>query len=123
VEKLGMKNCPKCGVELQNPPTGRPKTYCGQVCRRLVEFEIRRLTRNLEALDAQRIHLEQPGVAAARMRDVYGRSHEKQLADVQHSIETIENRLRVLLGGESDGRELFLNLLTPGEKKVINDGK
>jgi hypothetical protein len=29
---------------LADPPTGRPPDYCSQACRRLAEFEVRRIT-------------------------------------------------------------------------------
>jgi hypothetical protein len=100
-----MNNCKKCGAPLQIPPTGRRPEYCGQGCRRLSEFEIRRLSRELDRLETQRINLAQPGIRSSRLRDIYGRSSEKQLTDTVHSIETVESRLRVLLGAESEEKE------------------
>jgi hypothetical protein len=105
VEKLDTKACLKCGAPIQGPATGRPKAYCGQVCRRLAEFEIRRLTRQLETLEAERLYLEQTGVARAGLRDAVGRTHKQQVADVKHSIEAIESRLRALLSDGSAGGE------------------
>src|SRR5262249_10487676 len=105
VEKLDMKACLKCSAPIQDPPTGRPRDYCSTACRRLSEFEIRRLTRQLETLEAERIYLEQPSIARSALRDMAGRTHKQQLADVRHSIETVESRLRTLLEDGSDGRE------------------
>ena len=34
--------CVTCGAPLEQPPTGRPRTYCGQACRRAAEYELRR---------------------------------------------------------------------------------
>jgi hypothetical protein len=100
-----MATCRKCSAPVLDPDVGRPRDYCSTACRRLVEFEIRRLTRQLEALEAERLHLEQPGIAKAGLHDTYGRTHKKQLADVQHSIKTVESRLHALLNDGSDGRE------------------
>jgi hypothetical protein len=95
-----VKQCRKCGAPLVVPPTGRPPDYCGQACRRISEFEIRRLVRQLDTLDEQQTHLTQPGIAASSLRDTYGRTHAQQLADVQGSIVALEKRLRALIGDE-----------------------
>jgi hypothetical protein len=34
--------CIVCGSELEQPATGRPRTYCGEPCRRAAEYELRR---------------------------------------------------------------------------------
>jgi hypothetical protein len=35
--------CAMCGKALVQPPTGRPRRYCGPVCRRAAEYELRRV--------------------------------------------------------------------------------
>jgi len=95
-----MRMCKKCGAPLTDPPTGRPPDYCGQACRRLAEFEIRRLVRQLDTRAEQHAALTQPGIAACSIRDTYGRTHAQQLADVRGSIAALENRLRALLSEE-----------------------
>jgi hypothetical protein len=49
--------CLKCGSPVARSPRGRPKTYCGPVCRRLTEYSIRRLTRRLTDLENRASHL------------------------------------------------------------------
>jgi hypothetical protein len=104
-KEVQVTSCKKCGVPIQNPAMGRPKDYCSPACRRLAEFEIRRLNRELDRLETQRIDLEQPAFAASELRDIYARTHKQQLADVQHSIATVEKRLRALLSAESEEKE------------------
>jgi sugar-specific transcriptional regulator TrmB len=49
--------CAKCGRELEElADTGRPKRYCGTPCRRAAEYELRRIQRQLEALEEQERH-------------------------------------------------------------------
>ena len=45
--------CLKCGAALEPRATGRPPTYCGPVCRRAAEFELRRLQRRLEVAERE----------------------------------------------------------------------
>ncbi len=35
--------CVVCGKPLLQPATGRPRSYCGQTCRRVAEYELRRV--------------------------------------------------------------------------------
>lgn len=37
------KLCPQCGSTLLQASTGRPRVYCGEVCRRSAEYELRRV--------------------------------------------------------------------------------
>jgi hypothetical protein len=100
-----MRMCKKCGVPLTDPPTGRPRDYCGQACRRLAEFEIRRLVRQLESLDERKTELEQPAIMACSMRDGYGRTGAQQLADTLGPIAALESRLRALIDDDANGKE------------------
>jgi hypothetical protein len=45
-------DCRICTAPLAQKPTGRPPTYCGELCRRLAEHEVRRLQRRLTTLEA-----------------------------------------------------------------------
>lgn len=87
--------CRKCGSPVLASTGGRHAVYCSTACRRLVEFEIRRLTRALDELENRRLQLQEPGVLASTIRDVDGRTSPQQLADIEHSIATVEQRLRV----------------------------
>jgi hypothetical protein len=45
------QGCRKCGADLPaRPRRGRPAAYCSEPCRRLAEYEIRRIDRRLELL-------------------------------------------------------------------------
>src|SRR5262245_33440246 len=45
-------NCGYCGIELDSTiRPGRPASYCSTSCRRLHESKLRRITRQLDALD------------------------------------------------------------------------
>jgi hypothetical protein len=46
-----LTNCAKCGGALEQPATGRPAKFCSTTCRRLSEYEIRRVVRRLEVLE------------------------------------------------------------------------
>jgi len=97
--------CRKCSTPIeQSAGKGRPAAYCGIACRRLAEFEVRRLTRLLEGLEEKRIHLEQPSVLAHPIKDLYGRTATEELDDLLKSMARVENRLRALLGAESEER-------------------
>jgi sugar-specific transcriptional regulator TrmB len=100
-EKLGR--CLKCGGPLSQPPTGRPRSYCGPACRQAAAYEIKRLQRRLEALEerASRLrHERETGV-----KDWLGRTRAEALADVEAEIAAAEERLRALLAGASEGGE------------------
>jgi hypothetical protein len=89
-------------MSVAEPSTGRPSAYCSVACRRVAEFEIRRLTRKLDDLENVRLHLQEPGVLASELRDIDGRTPRQQLDDVEHTIATVETRLRALLDDETE---------------------
>jgi hypothetical protein len=49
-----MELCKKCSRPLpeRQPGAGRPKIYCGPTCRRAAAFEIGRVTRAIDGLEA-----------------------------------------------------------------------
>ncbi|MGD0205730.1 MAG: hypothetical protein ABSB57_04755 [Dehalococcoidia bacterium] len=103
-EKLSV--CLKCNAPLNQPPTGRPRVYCGPVCRQAAAYEIKRLQRRLEALEtwASRLRHEPD----RGYRDGVGRRHREQLASAEAEITDAEARLRALLAeprGKSPERE------------------
>ncbi len=93
--------CPKCGKSVvQKPGDGRPEVYCGIPCRRLAEYEIKRVQRAIvNAEDEQKewrqradlgMHddlVGQPGLSA-RKADWYA-----------GEVARLEARLRELVGG------------------------
>lgn len=91
-EKLA---CVKCGGPLEKPATGRPPRWCSTACRRLAEYELRRINRRLEKLEGRASRLRHsPDVGA---KDWLGRTHAQALAGTQAEIVEAETRLRALL--------------------------
>jgi hypothetical protein len=75
---MAEKRCVKCERPLKPTGGGRPPTYCSTGCRRAAEYELRRIQRHLERLEAQR---ESPLFAEG----------------AEHAIGELEARLRILL--------------------------
>jgi len=94
-EKLA--GCAKCGAPLEQPKVGRPRLYCGDLCRQTAAFELRRVTRLLGGLEAQASHLRSlPDDATTRA--TYGSAWRDRLRLIEAQIAASERRLRVLLG-------------------------
>ncbi len=93
------KTCPKCSKEFEftEGGRGRPPTYCGDTCRRLAEFEIRRVSRELDRLEERRIRLRDDVLADSYLKDFHGRAASRQYEHCALLIEEQENRLRALL--------------------------
>jgi hypothetical protein len=75
---MAGKLCLKCRAPLTPTDVGRPPTYCSTGCRRAAEYELRRIQRHLERLEAQR---ESPFF----------------VKDTERAIAALEARLRTLL--------------------------
>ena len=63
---MAKNTCAFCGDELPPPAeTGRPRTFCGETCKRAAAYEITRINRRLEKLEdnlsSQRVFCEQWG--------------------------------------------------------------
>ena len=63
--------CLMCDTPLDQPATGRPRTYCGVACRRAAEYELRRI-QSLLRLAEKRDVLAREAVAAAMFADERG---------------------------------------------------
>lgn len=91
--------CLKCGATLapaEGP--GRPSTYCGEACRRLAEFELRRLDRRLAKYEAElREELADRNEPDAWI-DNLGRDRPQRIRDLRKWIKADEARLRQLVG-------------------------
>ncbi|MGH8729782.1 MAG: hypothetical protein ACREV9_16870 [Burkholderiales bacterium] len=98
--------CLKCGKLIDsNAATGRPKSYCSIGCRRLAEFEIRRLAQFLAKHEEQWRLARWDRFGCA---DVLGRTREQQIEDLERALRDAESRLKALLDSgethaESDG--------------------
>ena len=82
--------CPSCGNGLPPPATtGRPRTYCGEPCKRMAAYEITRINRRLEKLEdnlsSQRVFCEQWG------------SPKSVITIIENEISLTRNRLLELL--------------------------
>ena len=89
-----MSTCLKCGDPLTKPATGRPPRYCSAPCRRLAEYEIKRLQRHLQRLETEREELRN---SRLKLGDYLGRTHRQQVNDNHKAIAKAETRLRELL--------------------------
>lgn len=91
----------KCGRPRTAPKTGRPPTYCGDGCRRAAEYELRRIQRHLERLEAERRELQRSRVTPEHFqwRDPCNRTPEEARGDVDREIAELEGRLRALVEG------------------------
>lgn len=58
---MNLTVCAKCGSPLAQPSTGRPRRFCSTGCKRAVEYEVRRIQRQLDAVEAELIELGGPG--------------------------------------------------------------
>lgn len=88
--------CIKCSAPLDQPPTGRPRVYCSVACRSSAAYEVRRLRRQLEALETRASHLRVDLHLGRDVRYVDGRPREL-LPAITQEIDRAERRLRDLL--------------------------
>lgn len=49
----GGRACAKCGRPVVSSGVGRPRAYCSEGCRRAAEYELRRVERALEKVEAE----------------------------------------------------------------------
>ena len=89
------QTCRICGVHLPpKKPAGRRRIYCSKVCRRLAEFEVRRLETRIERLEteAENCRRDHSGLLGG-----FGETVEQRLADIAEETRLAVARLRVLL--------------------------
>ena len=104
IHDLALSVCVKCGTQLERAPgPGRPSRFCSQVCKRLVEFELRRIDRRLaghyEELREERAD-RTPALEA--WVDKLGRTRTQRIGDLRRWIAEDEQRLRELVRGSSN---------------------
>lgn len=94
-------HCIKCGAALAPASgPGRPPTYCGTVCRRLVEYEIRRLDRRLGNYEFQLREEQADRNEIDFFVDNLGRNRTQRIRDLKKWIKADRARLRELCGGD-----------------------
>ena len=98
-----MSGCRRCGAALGSQGRGRPAVYCSPACRRAAEFEVRRLTRRLDALEVQastaRVQLAMPE-RGGRPYGVTDELLEGRVAALSAESANVEERLRELLAAQ-----------------------
>lgn len=93
-------NCAKCGMPIEHDGgPGRPPTYCSATCKRLVEFELRRLDRRLANYALELREELADRLPARRWVDNLGRDRDQRIADLKTWIAADEERLAQLLSG------------------------
>lgn len=91
--------CLSCGNALQQPATGRPRSYCGVLCRRAAEYELRRVQSML--LQAERRELR---AREEHELESYDRpATRRALKWWAGEVERLRARQRALLASVGDG--------------------
>jgi hypothetical protein len=95
------KHCSNCGVKLPRPaPTGgRPRTFCGEPCKRAAGYEITRINRRLEKLEQQLAdeRITQTHSDLNCYSDQYGRMPAQRVDALEQEIKLTRDRLLGLL--------------------------
>lgn len=99
--------CIRCAADLPEPAaTGRPARYCGDTCKRLAEYEVRRLDRRIAGYEFQlREELADRTPAAEAWIDNLGRTRAQRINDLRKWIKTDTERMQQLLAGQRQGPE------------------
>lgn len=91
-------SCAVCGAALVQPRTGRPRVYCGEVCRRQVEFKLKRV--NAQLLEAEKRTMRARAEIAANPDAGFQRARpERELAAWAVEVERLRGELAALLMG------------------------
>src|SRR5262245_54118396 len=91
--------CVKCGSPLERASgAGRPPTYCGDACKRLVEYEVRRIDRRLSKYEDELREEQADRNGADHRIDNLGRTRTQRINDLRKWIQADEERLAQLLG-------------------------
>jgi hypothetical protein len=95
--------CAKCGSPLERAPgPGRPPSFCGAACKRLVEYEVRRLDRRIADYELEQRGLKFDGP------DHDDRDRQRRMRALRRWIRADRERLRALLG-RSDAPDVQIN--------------
>ncbi len=93
--------CLRCTAALpEGASTGRPARYCSDTCKRLVEYEVRRLDRRIAGYELElREELADRAPAADAWVDTLSRTRAQRIGDLRKWIKTDTERLHQLLAG------------------------
>ena len=88
--------CAKCGSAIERTPgPGRPPSYCSDLCKRLVEYEVRRIDRRLSGYEIELRGLKYDGPDWDEEAEG---ERQKRMRALRRWIQGDEVRLRELLG-------------------------
>lgn len=90
-----LMTCARCRATFEREPgPGRPPAYCGVTCRRLAEYEIRRLDRRIAVYELEQRGLKYDGPADF---DHDEQERQKRMRALRKWIADDEARLRDLV--------------------------
>ena len=97
--------CARCRAPIeQSASGGRPRSYCGAVCRRESEYELRRVERALAGAEGK-LRLARLAVATALPYVRSSRADPRAVTFWEEEVAVLEERLRALLSESSDPAE------------------
>lgn len=92
-----QSGCPQCGTKVAAVRIGRPRVYCGDVCKRMAEYELRRAQARL-----QRAETKEQDARLKVATDHWQRGNfEKAATFWAAETEHLKGQLRELLSGIS----------------------
>ena len=98
-----MNQCIKCNSPItSDAKTGRPASYCSIACRRSAELEIRRLDRQIDELEKDRISEQRNKSSERDFKNAFGQGHAERLAALELALVEAEARLKILLSAKSE---------------------
>ncbi|MFI0377042.1 MAG: hypothetical protein ACH255_11905 [Candidatus Thiodiazotropha sp.] len=86
-------NCLICEKPIEYAGQGRPPAYCGKLCRRAAEYEIRRIQRRLTKLETRLSELQ---------AEPYTWAAEFGIPKLKKQIQSVNERLLQLLGANNE---------------------
>jgi hypothetical protein len=98
MDDLPWSVCAGCGERLEQAGTGRPRKYCGEVCRRAAEYDLRRTQALLKRAEQR----AQDAALQVHLADQWQRTAaEKRLSFWECEVERLRGVLRELLVGST----------------------
>lgn len=98
-----MTTCSGCGSKLEQSATGRPKVYCGPVCRRAAEYALRRVQSLL--MRAEQKAQDAAARAVSGVEPWQRKSGEQAVEFWRGEVARLRSELRVLLTSSTADHE------------------